>query len=93
MRERLQPCIEGVGTVRDGFHHEMIVAAPSDTRTRWIPVMRLGDPDLMLVSESRLEAWTTQALEPFGGDTGRAANFALRVALARTGLRPDEPCL
>ena len=34
MRERVQPDVEGVGIVRDAFHHEMILSVPSDIRTR-----------------------------------------------------------
>jgi hypothetical protein len=58
-----------------------------------IRITRLGDPDVFVVSESALEAWRAQALEPFDGDLERASDFVLRLALARTGLRPDEPRL
>jgi hypothetical protein len=58
-----------------------------------IRITRLGDPDVVDVSEPSLEEWLARALEPFDGHLGNAADWVLRLALARTGLRPDEPRL
>jgi hypothetical protein len=56
-----------------------------------ILIIRLGDRDVIHVSEPSLEEWLARALEPFDGHLGDAADWVLRLALARTGLRPDEP--
>ena len=58
-----------------------------------IPIARLGARDVVVVSEPSLEEWLARALEPFDGHLGHAADWVLRLALARTGLRPDEPRL
>ena len=57
------------------------------------PVSSLDDPDNFLVLEAPFDAWIKRHLAVFDGDLERATDFILDLALARTGLRRDEPDL
>jgi len=51
-----------------------------------VPLKSLGDPDAVAQHPGDLEAWTAQALTPFGGDLAAAARFCLQLAAVRTGV-------
>lgn len=58
-----------------------------------VSIASLGDRRTVAPEEQRLHAWLAIELAPFNGDLARAARFALELARARTGLRPDDPVL
>jgi len=62
-------------------------------RSLIFPVSSLDDPAKFLVFEAPFDAWIKRHLAVFDGDLERAADFILDLALARTGLRRDEPDL
>jgi hypothetical protein len=80
VRAHLNLCLMQVGLAR-----------PKDSEL--IPAMSLDRSDWFVVFEARLEAWIARQLAVFDGDLRRAADFVLDLALARTGLRKDEPDL
>jgi len=80
VRAHLNLCLMQVGLAR-----------PKDSEL--IPAMSLDRSDWFVVFEARLEAWIARHLAVFDGDLRRAADFVLDLALARTGLRKDEPDL
>lgn len=58
-----------------------------------VAIASLGDGKTVALDEQRLHSWLAIELAPFDGDLERAARFALELARARTGLRPDDPVL
>jgi hypothetical protein len=76
---------------RDVCLLQLGLAAPR--RRGPIPVVEFGSPGVVDVDEPKLESWIAQQLQPFDGNLETAAEFILQLALARTGLRRDEPTL
>jgi len=58
-----------------------------------LPGSSLEQPARFLVFEAPFDAWITRHLAVFDGDLERAADFILDLALARSGLRRNEPDL
>ena len=58
-----------------------------------IPIVKLGDPDVLAVSKPKLERWLARRLGPFEGDLESAAEYVLQLALSRAGLRTGDPPL
>jgi hypothetical protein len=58
-----------------------------------VAIASLGNGKAVALDEQRLQSWLAVELAPFDGDLERAARFALELARARTGLRPDDPVL
>lgn len=56
------------------------------TPGKQVALAELGKPETVDERPGGLDAWLAQALAPFDGELARAAWFALRVAVVRTGV-------
>jgi hypothetical protein len=87
-------CLHAAAELPDGVEDRLLSAhrdlclldlglatAPGPVR-----IAELGEPGTIEDRPSELEAWVVRALVPFDGELGRAAWYALRLAVVRTGV-------
>lgn len=75
---------------------EIGLATPArPTAEGTIPAADVGKPDRFHRDDEGAREWLAEQLRPFGGDTGQAAVFALRLTAARLGLvcGPAQPSI